>query len=123
MPPAADSADDSDDDGDDSDDDPYMARDSDDTSESSGSGEHSPVDERERDVAVDSDEESRHLHVARLQSLETLGGASASAPTPGGVASSEVKKKRTRGRARGDDGSKRLKWGPNLPKATMKGGK
>ena len=122
MPLAADSADDSDDDADDSDDDPYMDRDSDDTSESSGSGDHTPVDERERDFAGDSDEESRQMQVARMQSLETLGGASASNQAPS-VGSSQVNKKKTRGRVKPDDGSKRLKWGPNLPKATYNGTK
>ena len=122
MPLPSDSADDSDDDADDSGDEPYMDRDSDDTSESSGLGDHSPVDERERDFAADSDEESRQVQVARMQSLETLGGASASNQAPG-VGSSQVKKKKTRGRAKPDDGSKRMKWGPNLPKATYSGGK
>ena len=122
MPLPADSADDSDSDADDSEDDADMGRDSDDTSESSGSGDHDLVDERGRDGAVDSEDESRLVGIARMQSLETLGGASASNQAPG-VGSSQVKKKKTRGRAKPDDGSKRMKWGPNLPKATYNGSK
>ena len=125
MPLPARSSDDSDDDADDADDsdDEALARDSDDTSESSGSGEQTHLDERERDEAYNSDEEARLMRVGRLQSLETLGGASASSPGVGSSQPLVQKKKKTRGRARADDGTKRLKWGPNLPVATYKGGK
>ena len=111
-------ADDSDDD---CDDEAYMERYGDD-SESSSSGGHTTVDGRERDCAADSDEESRQMQVARLRSLETIGGVSASNQA-GGVESSQGEKKKTSGREKADDGSKRLKWGVDLPKATMSGGK
>ena len=115
---------------DDCDDDEFLARNQDESSGSSDSGD-CPVDGREQDFALNSDDEAQQMRVAVHRSRETFGGAETSRSRAAGGGHADEgpsgddtgDKKKTRGPAKADDGQFKRKYADNLPKPVIKGGK